>query len=85
LLACPVLMDGECGLRQAGLWEGLGDRRLSWHSQGDGDYVRRWEKGVEEVILKVASPKTFHQPFINSRLCSPPIRPKGGHRSHRSQ
>jgi hypothetical protein len=29
--------------------------------------------------------KTFHQPFINSRLCSPPIRLKRGHSSDRSQ
>ena len=29
--------------------------------------------------------KTFHQPFINSRLDSPPIRPKRGHRSHKTQ
>ena len=30
-------------------------------------------------------PKTFHQPFINSRLDSPPIRLKARNRSHISQ
>ena len=51
----------------------------------EGDSVPRCEKGVEEVILKSGFLKTFHQPFINSRLYSPAIRLKARYRSHISQ
>ena len=84
LAACPVLMEnaalaiGSKGRPWGPLIE-LAFVGATW------DSVRRCEKGVEEVILKSGFLKTFHQPFINSRLDSPPIRLKARHRSHIDQ
>ena len=47
------------------------------------DAGRKESKRID--LEKLVSGKAFHQPFINSRRCSPRIRLKMGRRRHKNQ
>jgi hypothetical protein len=81
-------LDTRCAVNR---YFGPGERGRCWHSGTPFEIKKRVMRqrlklcGFAERRCRRAIIETFHQPFINRRFCSPAIRLKRGHGSHKNQ